>query len=137
MKRNILPLLCATIAIAAACIRPVHAQGTGDSAKPVQNQLLPDVPGKKLVMAVVSYEPGGTSEAHRHQGSVFAYVLEGKIVSQLGDGPEIIYKAGESWYEPPLTPHRVSRNASTTQPAKLLAILVLDEKAPIKEPLPK
>jgi len=31
MKRSTLTLMCATIAIAAACIRPVHAQGTGDS----------------------------------------------------------------------------------------------------------
>jgi quercetin dioxygenase-like cupin family protein len=137
MKKTPLTLLCAAMLIAAASVRPVHAAGPGDSAKPVQNQKLPDVPGKKLVMAVVSYEPGGVSEAHRHQGSVFAYVLEGEIVSQLGDGPEITYKAGESWYEPPLTPHRVSRNASATQPAKLLAVLVLDEGAPIKEPLPK
>ena len=136
MKRISLTLLCASIVIAAASVRPAHA-AAGDSAKPVQNQKLPDVPGKKLVMAVVSYEPGGVSQAHRHQGSVFAYVLEGEIVSQLGDGPEITYKAGDSWYEPPLTPHRVSRNASTTAPAKLLAVLVLDEAAPLKEPLPK
>jgi len=137
MKKTPLTLLCASMLIAAASFRPVHAAGTGDSAKPVQNQKLSDVPGKKLVMAVVSYEPGGVSDAHRHQGSVFAYVLEGEIVSQLGDGPEITYKAGGSWYEPPLTPHRVSRNASATKPAKLLAVLVLDEGAPIKEPLPK
>jgi quercetin dioxygenase-like cupin family protein len=137
MKKIIVNLLCASIAIAAASVHPARAAGTGDSAKPVQNQKLPDVPGKKLVMAVVSYEPGGVSEAHRHQGSVFAYVLEGEIVSQLGDGPEVTYKAGETWYEPPLTPHRVSRNASATKPAKLLAILVLDEGASIKEPLPK
>jgi len=137
MKRTTLTLMCATLVIAAASLHPAQAEGTGDSAKPVQNHLLPDVPGKKLVMAVVSYEPGGVSEAHRHQGSVFAYVLEGEIVSQLADGPEVTYKAGETWYEPPLTPHRVSRNASATKPAKLLAILVLDEKAPIKEPLPK
>jgi len=89
------------------------------------------------VMAVVSYEPGQASSPHVHSGSVFAYVLEGEVVSQLGGQPPVTYKAGESWYEPPRIAHLVSRNASTTRPAKLLAWLVMDEGGKVKEPLPK
>ena len=71
-------------------------------------------------MAVVSYAPGQASTPHFHSGSVFAYVLEGEVVSQLEGQPPVTYKAGESWYEPPRAPHLVSRNASGTRPAKLL-----------------
>ena len=130
--------LAVVAVVAGAAIGPARAHDAGeDTVTPVQNQGLPDLPGKKLVMAVVSYEPGGASQAHRHAGSVFAYVLEGEIVSQLEGHPPVTYKVGESWYEPPLTPHLVSRNASSTKPVKLLAVLVLDEHGAIKEPLPK
>ena len=135
-KQTVVALFIATVAAAFGVVA-IAAEPGGDSVKPVQNQKLPDVPGKKVVMAEVTYEPGGKSEAHRHQGSVFAYVLEGEIISQLGDEPPVTYKAGDSWYETPLIPHRISRNASATKPAKLLAILVLDENGAIKEPLPK
>jgi quercetin dioxygenase-like cupin family protein len=35
-----------------------------------------------------------------------------------------VYRAGDSWFEGPSSFHRVSRNASKTQPAKLLAVFV-------------
>ena len=68
---------------------------------------------------------------------MFAYVLEGEIISQLEGEPEHVYKAGESWYEPPRKPHLVSRNASSKKPAKLLAVLLGDEGGPVKLPLEK
>jgi len=65
---------------------------------------------------------------HRHARSAFiyAYVLSGEIESQVGDSPARIYKAGESFYEEPGAHHRISRNASATIPARLLAVFVLD-----------
>ena len=44
----------------------------------------------------------------------------------MNDEPKRVYRAGESWYETPGSIHRVSRNASTTAPAKLLAVIVID-----------
>jgi quercetin dioxygenase-like cupin family protein len=38
----------------------------------------------------------------------------------------ITYRAGESWSERPGDRHRVSANASDTEPARLLAVFVLD-----------
>lgn len=108
-----------------------------ETVTPVQRKSLPDVPGKQLILAVVAYEPGQASAAHFHPGSVFAYVLEGEIASQLEGEPERVYKAGESWYEPPRKPHLVSRNTSSTKPAKLLAVLLGDEGGPVKLPLEK
>ena len=87
---------------------------------------LPNVPGKSLLAVEVVYPPGGASPAHRHPGSAFiyAYVVSGEIVSAVNDERPRIYRAGESFYEAPGAHHRVSRNASETKPAKLLAVFV-------------
>jgi quercetin dioxygenase-like cupin family protein len=76
----------------------------------------------------VVYPPGGASPAHRHPDSAFiyAYVVSGEVVSAVNDGRPRVYRAGESFYEAPGAHHRVSRNASRTKPAKLLAVFVKD-----------
>jgi quercetin dioxygenase-like cupin family protein len=53
-------------------------------------------------------------------------VLSGAIRSQVDDGPDKVYRAGESFFETPGAYHRISENASTTEPARLLAVFVLD-----------
>jgi quercetin dioxygenase-like cupin family protein len=77
---------------------------------------------------LVEYGPGAASPSHRHPSSAFIYatVLEGEIRSKVNDNPEHVYKAGESWTEVPGDHHKVSANASSTKPARLLAIFVLD-----------
>jgi quercetin dioxygenase-like cupin family protein len=77
---------------------------------------------------LVEYGPGGYSPAHMHPKSAFIYatVLEGAMRSQVNDGPVTTYKAGQSFSELPGDRHGVSANASQTEPAKLLAVFVLD-----------
>jgi quercetin dioxygenase-like cupin family protein len=89
---------------------------------------LPNVPGKSVKGVLVEYGPGGYSASHRHPNSAFIYatVIEGAIRSQVNDGPVTTYKVGQNWSEQPGDRHRVSANASETEPAKLLAVFVLD-----------
>ncbi len=108
-----------------------------ETTTPLQRRQLADVPGKTGMLVQVNYAPGQASKAHVHPGSVFAYVIEGEVVSQLDGQSPVTYRAGQSWYEPPRVPHLVSRNASDTAPAKLLAWLIVDDGAPPKEPWPK
>jgi len=82
----------------------------------------------------VKYAPGQASGPHRHPGLTIAHVLEGEVVSKVGDGPEKTYKAGEMWLETPNQLHAVSRNASATQPARLLAILLAERGAQLTTP---
>jgi quercetin dioxygenase-like cupin family protein len=98
----------------------------------VFDQELPNVPGKSMRAVLVEYAPGAGSPSHRHPTSAFIYarVLEGAIRSKVSDGPERTYKVGESWTEKPGDHHQVSQNASTTQPAKLLAVFVMDTSDP-------
>lgn len=94
----------------------------------VFDQALPNVPGKSMKGVLVEYGPGASSRSHRHPPSAFIYatVLEGAIRSQVNDDPEKVYRVGESWAEKPGDHHRVSANASDTEPAKLLAVFVVD-----------
>jgi len=118
----------AVIVLAIAGAPAAYAEG--DKVTPVRSEKLPNVPGKSLTAVVVNYAPGGKSASHHHAGSVLAYVLTGSIRSEnSATGPARVYKAGESFFEPPGSEHLVSENASTTEPASLLAIFVADDGA--------
>ena len=94
----------------------------------VYEHALPNVPGKSVKGVLVEYGPGGSSVPHTHPASAFIYatVLEGAVASKLNDGPETVYRAGESWSERPGDRHAVSRNASATERSRLLAVFVVD-----------
>jgi quercetin dioxygenase-like cupin family protein len=124
--RSIVGAACASVAITAAM--PAVAFADADVVTPNFEQAIPNIPGKSLIAVVVDYPPGGTSLPHTHAKSafIFAYVLAGEIESQVNDGPKRVYRAGESFYETPGSSHPISRNASKTEPAKLLAVFVVD-----------
>ena len=99
---------------------------------------LPNVPGMALTGVHVTYPPGGKSTSHAHAGSVYAYVLSGKVRSENSvTGPVRVYSAGEGFFEPPGSVHTISENASDTEPASLLAIFVAEEGARLSRPAPR
>jgi len=121
--KSISALLLATVMIAPAAVFP--ATTYNDTVKTNFSQRIPNIPGKSLVAVEVSYPPSGASAPHRHSAFVYAYV-SGQIASQVEGQPERIYRAGESWYETPGAHHSIGRNASNTEPAKLLAVFIAD-----------
>ena len=127
MKKTAL-LLSIAATLFATPIAAHEELAPGAKVTVVFDQVLPNVPGKSMRTVLVEYEPGAGSPSHRHPQSAFIYarVLEGAIRSKVNDEPEKTYKAGESWTEKPGDHHQVSHNASDTEPAKLLAIFVVD-----------
>jgi quercetin dioxygenase-like cupin family protein len=117
--KSISVLLLATITMAPAAVVPPTIYN--DTVKTNFSHRIPNIPGKSLVAVEVSYPPGGASAPHHHSAFVYAYVVSGQIASQVEGQPERIYRAGESWYETPGAHHLIGRNASNTEPAKLLA----------------
>jgi len=111
----------------------VSAQSAAGGSKKVFEHDLPDLTLKDWAVTAVevSYAPGQSSAAHRHPGITIAYVLEGEIVSKVGDGPETTYSPGQMFLETPNQLHAVSRNASATKPAKLLALLLAEKGKPL------
>lgn len=121
-------VLLATLVLTPAFVPALAQDSPKRRVTVVFDHALPNVPGKSMKGVLVEYGPGGSSPSHRHPASAFIYatVLEGAIRSQVNDGPVKVYRAGESWVELPGDHHRVSANASDTEPARLLAVFVLD-----------
>jgi quercetin dioxygenase-like cupin family protein len=126
MKRILCLMLVATLPLGG--VLADAPKGKNARVTLVYQHELPNVPGKSIKGVLVEYGPGGYSPGHTHAKSAFIYatVLEGAIRSQVNDGPVTIYKAGQSFSELPGDRHGVSANASETQPAKLLAVFVVD-----------
>jgi catalase len=125
------PFAVASVLFALAAISTnAHESEVGVQVKLVCEDKLPNVPGQTLTAITVNYEPGGKSSQHQHAGSVFAYVLNGAIRSEnSATGPAWVYQAGETFFEPPGSKHLVCENASTTEPASLLAVFVAPDQA--------
>jgi quercetin dioxygenase-like cupin family protein len=84
---------------------------------------LPALDGRHLVTTLVevTYGPGGSSAPHSHPCPVIGYVVSGSLRSN-----DSTYTAGQSFYEAPNAEHRVSANASRTQPVTFLAYFTCD-----------
>jgi quercetin dioxygenase-like cupin family protein len=104
------------------------APGFNETVRPVFERAIPNIPGKSLIAVEVTYPPGGKSAPHFHTKSAFIYahVLSGAIRSQVDDEAAKVYQVGEGFYENPGSHHRVSENASASEPASLLAVFITD-----------
>ena len=104
------------------------AADEGPKVTVVFDHAIPNVPGKSMKGILVEYGPGVASVGHTHPRSAFIYatVLEGAIQTSVNDGPPVIYRAGQNFPEMPGDRHTLDENASKTEPAKLLAVFVVD-----------
>ena len=96
---------------------------------------LADYPGKEGRIIEVSYPPGVVDPVHVHFAHAFVYVLEGQIVMQLNGQPVVTLRAGQTFYEGPTDVHLVGRNASNTEPARFVVVLLKPKGAPILTPV--
>jgi quercetin dioxygenase-like cupin family protein len=119
---------------------PADAQATPPAGQtprpPVFKHDLPNLAldGWEVTVSYVDYPPGRVGAAHKHPGFVLAYVLEGTVITKISDQEQRPYKAGEMFFEPPGSTHEVSRNASDTQPARLLAMIFAKKGSPLTAP---
>jgi quercetin dioxygenase-like cupin family protein len=140
MRSPIRPLVCAftsIVIIGASTSIPAAAQQPLPASKitTLLKQALADYPAHEVIMLTIDIPPGGGSAAHRHPGHhVFGYVLEGNYKFKVGDGAETVLSKGQTFYEAPGQLHAVSANASHTEPAKVLAVLVAESGKPITVP---
>ena len=112
---------------------PLRAQEA--TVTSLMSKELRELSGKEGLMITVEYAPGGSDPVHRHNAHAFVCVLEGSIVMQVKGGKEVTLTPGQTFYEGPNDVHVVSRNASSTQPAKFLVFQVKDKGAPVLVPV--
>jgi quercetin dioxygenase-like cupin family protein len=124
-----------TISLLLLCLMTSTAAAQQPNVATLMSKELTGNPDKEVLMITVEYSPGGSSPVHRHDAQAFVYVLEGSIVMQVKGGKEVTLTPGQTFYEGPDDVHVVDHNASTTQPAKMLVILVKAKGAPLLVPV--
>jgi quercetin dioxygenase-like cupin family protein len=121
---------------AALFLAPTPAAAQNAVVKSLMTKDLADIAGKEAVMLLVEYPVGAKDVPHRHNAHGFIYVLEGSIVMQLRGGKEVTVGPGETFYEGPNDVHVVGRNASATERARFLVVLLKNKGAPVVVPVP-
>ena len=126
--RRLLFRTCFAVMAAAVLTSDVDAQ--------LMTQPLPPLaPDQEVVVLDLEWQPGHASGPHRHHAHVFVYVIEGQIQMQVEGGELMTLGPGEMFYETPDDVHTVSRNASDTEPARILVHLIKTIGAPITTPV--
>jgi quercetin dioxygenase-like cupin family protein len=136
-RRQALGLLSTVFGSGLILHSSAEAHGADDKVKvnPLFQKELAGHADEQVSMTLVTYPPGTSSKPHKHHGPVFVYVVEGSVELQVKGGPLTRVDAGGTFYEAPGDIHVVSRNASATQPAKLLAFIVGKSGTPVTSPV--
>jgi quercetin dioxygenase-like cupin family protein len=114
----------ALLVFACNSLSALAADAPHPTVVPLLSKDLVGIAGKEALMITVEYPPGGADPVHRHDAHAFVYVLEGSIVMQLEGDTEVTLRPGQTFYEGPTDVHTVGRNASDTEPARFLVLLV-------------
>ena len=122
------------VAVILLCLMTSTAVAQEAKVTSLMSKDLPENPSREVLMITVEHAPGGSNAIHRHNAHAFVYVLEGSIVMQLKGGQQVTLTPGQTFYEGPDDVHVVDRNASRTQPAKFLVLLIKDKGAPAVVP---
>jgi len=130
MRTINIPMAAILASILALTSAPLRSQAPEPKVTVVSARDLADIPGKEQVIITVDYAPGGADQPHRHNADAFVYVLEGSVVEQVKGGKSVTLTVGQTFFEGPDDIHIVGKNASTTKPAKLLAVLIKKKGAP-------
>ena len=123
------------VALVLLCLTSGTAIAQDAKVTSLMSKALTDNPGKEVLMITVEHAPGGSNAIHRHNAQAFVYVLEGSVVMQLKGGQQVTLTPGQTFYEGPDDVHVVDRNASSTQPAKFLVVLIKNKGAPAVVPV--
>lgn len=104
---------------------------------PIFSTLLNDFPGTRLTVVELNFKPGQSDQSsaprrgHRHPGPVYVYVTKGSVRWAIEGKPVEILHAGDSYFEPTGVLHTLAENASTTESASVIAVLLIPDGAPL------
>jgi quercetin dioxygenase-like cupin family protein len=122
------------VALVLLCLVTGTAMAQQAKVTSLMSKDLAENPSKEAQMIIVEYPPGASDPIHRHNAQALVYVLEGSIVMQLRGGEQVTLTPGQTFYEGLDDVHVVGRNASSTNPAKFLVVLIKNKGAPALVP---
>jgi quercetin dioxygenase-like cupin family protein len=123
-----------TLLIVCTCLLSPFAMAHETTVNPLLQIDLGDLQKQEGLMVEVALAPGDPGVPHRHNAHTFVYVLEGSVVMQVKGGEEKTLTTGQTFYETPDDVHVVGRNASNTEPARILVFFVKKQGAPATVP---
>jgi len=103
--------------------------------KPMFETPLEGLKGFTGIMYITDFLPGATAARHSHPGYEFNYILKGAVTFQVDGQAPFTLTAGQGTYNVRDRIHAV-KNASATEPAQLVAVLINDTGKPIAVPAP-
>jgi quercetin dioxygenase-like cupin family protein len=135
--RNRIAVILASLLVV-GCAKMPGQDTPSERSRIALSHKLPELDGSHLKMTAVevTYAPGKGSEPHSHPCVVLGYVIEGALRTQVRGEPEVVYQAGQSFYEAPNTVHQISTNASRKEPVRFLACFVCDRDTPLSVSVP-
>src|SRR5215467_9165370 len=133
--KEVMTMTTKLVALVLLCLISGTAMAQEPKITSLMSKDLPENPGREALMITVEHAPGGSTIIHRHNAHAFVYVREGSVVMQLKDGQQVTLTPGQTFYEAPDDVHVVDRNASGTNPAKFLVLLIKDKGAPALVPV--
>jgi len=81
---------------------------------------------RELVVAEVTYPPGGVAPLHRHPVGGVVFIVEGVAESAYGSDAPRQYRAGETLQDRADLPHTHFRNCDPERPLRFLTIYALE-----------
>jgi quercetin dioxygenase-like cupin family protein len=124
MFRTLL-VLAAGVGVGAGAMKAAHHHDGEKVRELSATDIKEKLDGKdaRATVVEVTIEPGQAGVSHRHPGPAFVYVVEGEWETGLDDQPTKVVKAGETFYEPGGSLHRVSKNPGKVK-TRLVAVVL-------------
>lgn len=117
-------------------LAPAAAQAPGLGVRVLVRRDLPAMDGQQLTgdLTELVLQPGFTGGAHKHNYGIYAYILEGAVISQLDSEKPVTYTKGQVFFESPGQLHALFKNPSRTESAKVLVFHIGEKSKPITIP---
>jgi len=138
-RRDVLQAGMAVLVSAAGGVAPAGAVQArpGSQSKPLGAHPLGSAfAGWQGTMIEVTYPPGAESASHQHPGPTFGYVVRGRIRWAINGEPAQVLQAGQSFFEPMGSVHSTAANASDSEPAVIMAVILGQPGEPLSKPAP-
>jgi quercetin dioxygenase-like cupin family protein len=100
----------------------------------LQRSDLEGMEGKEAILFLAELAPGAVGGKHYHSGTELFYALEGAFTHEPEGKPPITLKEGQAGTNPHKGVHYI-KNASMTEPARILGCLIADKGQPMTVPV--
>jgi len=132
--REALGFACTLALICAGLVHPSQAQDQPIKRTELIRADVDNVAGKETVIYIADLAPGAAGARHTHYGDEFVYILEGSLTVKPDGKEPVTLKQGETAHLAPADGVHAAKNGSTTEPAKVLVVLVVEKGKPLAEP---